>query len=625
VNAPRRFRDLPLFWKFLLPSLALLIVIGSIGTFAVVRNLSDRAQASIDEQLQERSVEAKANLHDRELYLLESVNFASNVRGMDAALTADDERAVTTLLGSVLALKGDLALLVAADRNGRGVAQFLFPSPRAPRETSGRDWSAEPFVGAALRSNNGDRAAGFLRIEGHELLAIAGPVCSGARACRPAGVAIAGLDVSTLAAVATPGVAAGIADTPTAGIALYGLDGHLLSQAGSGTPTSVPLPALGRSRRATAAGYETEFTPFRVQGRPAGFLAVTIARAPAFDAVRATGTRLALIVLATMVGLVALMALLSRRILIQVRPLVAANRAFGEGELSARVPVKSRDELGELALGVNKMAEQLQASYETLEARVEERTREVQRLLEQRTEFFTALSHEFRTPLAVILSEANMLEDARKRVAIDEAKDVGRALRLSAEHVLNTINEILDIAQSDAGTIDVELEPIRLDEVMKELRPAIVGLGKGSGVRMSVAVPRGLSRVTADRALLKDVVLNLVENAVKYTHSGGSVDVRASQLNGVVRLAVEDSGVGIPSEVGDRIFEPFFRVPGTKPVRGQASNGLGLALAKRFVEAQRGTIDYQPRAEGGTVFTITLPRSPAGVTRRTAGSTPSQP
>jgi len=295
--------------------------------------------------------------------------------------------------------------------------------------------------------------------------------------------------------------------------------------------------------------------------------------------------------------------------LVQVRPLVATNRALGAGDLSARVAVKSNDELGELARGVNNMAGQLQASYETLEARVADRTEEVRRLLEQRTEFFTALSHEFRTPLAVIMSEADLLEDPKHRVTIREARAAGSALRMSAEQLLAAINEILELAESDAGGLDIELEEISLSEVVKELRPAIDGLTKGSGLRVSVSVPRGLSPVIADRTRLKEVILNLVDNAVKYTPAGGTVDVSARANNGSIELSIADDGVGIPADVGDRIFEPFFRVTGTKPVRGQASSGLGLALAKRFAEAQGGSINFASRPEGGTVFHVSLQRA----------------
>jgi signal transduction histidine kinase len=106
---------------------------------------------------------------------------------------------------------------------------------------------------------------------------------------------------------------------------------------------------------------------------------------------------------------------------------------------------------------------------------------------------------------------------------------------------------------------------------------------------------------------LRQILLNLIDNAVKYTPSGGSVSLGATRRNGSVTVSVTDTGVGIPNDVGERIFDPFFRVPGTKVQRGQASSGLGLALAKRLVEAHGGDIWFESAPDRGTTFNVTLP------------------
>ena len=609
MSRPRRFRDLPLFWKFLLPSLALLVVVGAVGTFVVVRNLSERAQVSLDQRHAGWVLDARIELKDRELSLLEAVNFASNLRGMDEAIRSGRASSAETLLRSVLALKRSLSLLVVTDPKGRGLVELMNTGAPAPRRSAGREWSRQEFVSSVTGSKTGERTAGFLQVEGRTLLAIAGPVCTDATSCRPAGAAIGAVDVNALVGEARVRLESQRpAGESSPGVSLFGTDGRLLARTGTTARETLPPIAAQETERTIDGNFQTLFSPFEVQGRRAGTLAVTVSRSSAFAAVRGTGVRLALIILAALAGLVGLMALLSRRILVQVRPLVAASRAFGGGDLAARVPVKSRDELGELALGVNKMAEQLQGSYETLETRVAERTEEVRQLLEQRNEFFTSLSHEFRTPLAVILSEAQMLEDSDQ----PRNRGVGEALRLSSEQLLRAINEILQLAESDAGTIDIQLERLDLKAVMKEIRPAIDRLTGDAGLRVTVKMPRTLSPVVADPARLREVILNLVDNAVKYTPSGGSVALTAASNNGSVVISVADTGVGIPPEVGERVFEPFYRVAGTRPTRGQASSGLGLALTKRFVEAQGGSITFEPRSEGGTVFSVSIPaaRSP---------------
>jgi signal transduction histidine kinase len=368
---------------------------------------------------------------------------------------------------------------------------------------------------------------------------------------------------------------------------------------------SAPVTRVGRDG---SQEVETLYAPFDVQGQRLGTLAVTAQTAPAYSSVRGTGIRLGLILLAAMAGMVGIGALMSRFILAQLSPLIETNRALGSGDFSARVPVVSEDELGQVARGVNQMAEQLQANVETLESRVAQRTEEVRRLLEERTEFFAGLSHELRTPLAVILSQAQMLRNLNGR----KTGEVSEAITESAQQLLGLVNEILELARAEASGIQLHIEDLRLPEVMRSLRGTLIGLSRSGGLKLNVDVPRDLPPVQADGERLRQVLLNLVDNAVKYTPPGGSVRLSAGAQNGTVTVSVADSGVGIPSEIGDRIFEPFFRVPDTSPQGGQASSGLGLALTKRLVEAHGGQLWYESGEAEGTTFRFTLPTATKG-------------
>ena len=605
----QRFRNLPLFWKLLLPLVGLVLLMGIVGTLVVVRDLSGRAQVALERELSRRSLDARTALHDRELYLLEAVNFASNVQGMAQALETGDKRDATTLLESVLALKSEVEVLVAADAKGRGVAEFVKPE-RPPVATRGMKWNTAGFVASALKSDDGRRSSGLIVLSGEQVFAVVGPVCSEPKSCRPAGIVISGMDLGTLAVEALTRSSEDADPALAAGVALFDRQGLLLSQAGL-PAGSIPTEALRLQGRSSLSvrrdDIETLFAPFEIGGNIHGTIAVSVPRAFAFSSVRGAGIRLALVVLGTMMGVIALGALLSRLILVQVRPLVDANRAFARGDLAARVPVKSSDELGELALGVNQMAEQLQVSYETLESRVTQRTGEVQQLLEQRSEFFASLSHELRTPLAVILSESLLLEESKRRPEAKQIRDAGRALRVSAEQILSVVNEILEFAQAEAGELELAPEMLGVSEIIDGLQPTITGLTRAADLSLALNIPKTALTVFADRWHLQEVILNLVDNAVKYTPPGGNIEVTAASRNGEVDLSVLDSGIGIPLEVGDRIFEPFFKVKDARPFGGQVSSGLGLALSKRFAEAQGGQIRFAPREGGGSVFTLTLP------------------
>jgi signal transduction histidine kinase len=598
-----RFRSLPLFWKILVPFLTLLLVVGLSGTFLIVRTLSARAQSTLDQDLSRRALEVRSTLRDRELYLLESATLAANLQGMAAAVLRHDAAATTRLARSVLALKTDLELLALIDRR-RGIVELRRTSAGL-ESVEPRAWGAEPVVAQALAEPTALKHAGILESHDPAMLVIAAPVCTETPECRSAGVAIVGVGLDALAGTSVLAAAEG-------SVAIYGPDGSLLAHQGSlAAPAGGPEPN-GRAvvRRLRAVGGEevaSLFAPYEVQGRRAGSIAVSIPSGPAFASAREAAVRLALLLVAAMGGVVALGALVSRLILAQVRPLVEANRALGSGDLSARVPVLAKDELGELARGVNKMAEELQRSYEMLESRVGERTAEVLRLLQERTDFFAAISHELRTPLAVIIAQAEMMRDPTVRRSPGWTAETGNAIGDSATQLLSLVNDILDLARAEAGRLVVSPVEVDLAEVVAGIRPSMEGLTRAGQIEAAVYLGEEL-RVMADPTRVREILLNLIDNAVKYTPPSGRVEVAATRrTDGMVEVSVLDTGIGIPPEVGDRIFEPFFRVVGSEPQRGQASSGLGLALARRLIEAHGGTISYTSDPKKGTRFVFTLP------------------
>lgn len=604
----RRFGDLPLFWKVLLPFLAVILLLGTLGTFFIVRDLAAEAQEALDRELGRRSLDVRSVAHDRELYLLEATNFASNINGLADAIIASDKSAVARLLGSVLALKADLALLAATDGRGVGMVEYRVDEAGRPARSPAGNWRKQAFVRSALEDIEGGKHSVLTRDGPHAILAIAAPVCGNKRPCRAAGVAIAAIRLDLIAVEAARAGTVGNATT-SVDISFYSEAGEPLASSGAASPA--PPADAGSAelvRRTQQVGDHestTLYAPYVVQGRRVGTLAVSIPRDQAFAAVRGTAIRLVLVMLAAMAGVVAVGALLSRSILRQMRPLLETNRALGRGELSARAPVESRDEFGELARGANQMAEQLQASYETLELRVAQRTEEVRRLLSERTEFFAAMSHDFRTPLAAILSEADVMLDGMP-AGSENASGLNNIKR-SGEQLIEFVNEVLELARAEAGRLEMDLAAVRLGDLARDLRPTLYGLARAGSLRLSVELPENLPPVRADERRLREILLNLVDNAVKYTPAGGTVGVTASGSAGFVEVRVSDSGVGIPAEVGSRIFEPFYRVKGTSPARGETSTGLGLALTKRLVEAHLGDIWYTSEPGTGTTFAFTLP------------------
>jgi len=620
-----RFRNLPLFYKLLVPFAALVLIVGAFGAYLITHDLASRARSALNQDLLQSSLEARALLQQRELSLLDSANIAANLQGMATAVSRGDAPAVTRLLRTVVALKTDLDLIAVGTRNGVGLVEFTrHGSESALRPGAGTRWNSTSFVRAAMTDAGGSKQAGLITASDQRALAIASPVCSAVSPCGSVGFAIVGVRVDRLVTAVVRGEAAG--HDRRAGLALYDDRGSLLSAVGLiATNRAVPEPQgrdlIRTSSVVSGTRIDTLYAPFIVKGERAGVIAVSLPTDPVFASVKSAGLRLTFVLLAALLGIAALGALLSRVIMRQVRPLVATNRALGLGDLAARAPVVSGDEIGEVARGLNQMAEQLQASRETLELRVAQRTEEVQRLLKERTEFFASLSHELRTPLAVILNESDYLLDAGRGRTINSA----RAIKLSGAQLLAVVNDILDLAKAEVGRLEIDPVPVQLADVTDELAPTMVGLTRAAELTLTIDVPADLPAISADPLRLKEIIINLVDNAAKYTPAGGHVELSAVREGNLVRVNIRDTGPGIPEEIGDRIFEPFFRVKGIKARSARGSSGLGLALTRRLVESHGGTIGFESRPGAGTTLSFALPVSGKPIGRPKQRSTTSRP
>jgi signal transduction histidine kinase len=601
VNALRSpARDLPILWKLLLPFLTLLLVVGSIGAFIIVRDRAERADASTREQVALRTVEARSLLHDRELDLLESARYASNVEGMPDAVRGADQRRVETLLRSVLALKSSLDVVAVTDGTGRALVDVVRRGRDDGIAGAGTDWSAASAVQRVLASGGERDDAAIARIGDRTLLVVAAPICVAPTPCALVGVAVTAVDASTLVH--------SIADASAADVALFDDTGRPAASTSADFARSIGAAARAtrtiRYERSHLGGRDvmTGQTGFSLAGRPAGSVAVALARD------RASGSGVAWRLAALLVGalLVAIVVgvAVSRLILRQLRALVATTRRLGAGDLSARAPVVAGDEHGELALAVNRMAEQLEAQHASLEAEVEQRTGEIRRLLRDRSEFFAGLSHELRTPLAVIATQAELMETYRKREHVSTAS---ATIAAAAAQLIELVNDILDLAGDELGSVDIRLTPVDLALALEEITTLVSRLGSAVGVDVRISSPRRPLHVKADADRLRDVLVNVIGNAVKYTPAGGQVDVSIATRDGAAVIDVADTGIGIPDEIGDRVFEPFFRVPGARTQAAQSSSGLGLALARRWVRAFGGEVTWRPRGDAGTVFTLTIP------------------
>jgi two-component system, NtrC family, sensor kinase len=308
-----------------------------------------------------------------------------------------------------------------------------------------------------------------------------------------------------------------------------------------------------------------------------------------------------------------------------VRPIesiqVAASR-IGAGALDQRIEIASRDELGALAEEFNRMASRLQESYAGLEQQVDERTRELTSALTKldektreleaaslhKSEFLANMSHELRTPLNAISGFSQVLRKRLYGEINEKQSDYLDEILASSHDLLNLIDDVLDLSKVEAGQIELDVAPFSLPATL-ERGLVVVGEQASKGnVRISLDSDPGIDTVTGDERRVRQVVLNLLWNAVKFTPAGGAVGIRTARLDGEVHVSVTDTGPGIPPEDQGRIFEEFQQAAAGKEQR--EGTGLGLALSKRLVELHGGRIWVESEVGKGSTFVFTLPVPP---------------
>jgi CheY-like chemotaxis protein len=222
-----------------------------------------------------------------------------------------------------------------------------------------------------------------------------------------------------------------------------------------------------------------------------------------------------------------------------------------------------------------------------------------------KSEFLSRMSHELRTPMNSILGFAQLLEMGQ--ISAAQLKSVTHILR-SGKHLLQLINEVLDISRIEAGRISLSLEPVELHGMFNEVIDSVTPYALSRSIGLECRVDAGAMHVMSDRQRLKQVLLNLINNAIKYNHDGGSVRVNAQRLpDGMVRICVNDTGVGISQDDIPKLFTPFERIGAEKSET--EGTGLGLTVVKRLIDVMEGRLGVESTPGKGSTFWVELPYS----------------
>jgi len=223
-----------------------------------------------------------------------------------------------------------------------------------------------------------------------------------------------------------------------------------------------------------------------------------------------------------------------------------------------------------------------------------------------KSEFLSRMSHELRTPMNAIIGFTQLLEDDRDNPLSEDQQDSLHEISKAGNHLLELINEVLDLSQVENGRLSLSLEPLEAGEICLECISLLRPLAQERRITVRVAPVAG--RLVADRTKLRQVLINLISNAIKYNHEGGTVDVGFELLpEKMLRIRVRDSGPGIDPDFMPRLFIPFERAAAVDGLVEGA--GIGLVVAKRLVEAMSGAIGVDTTPGSGSLFWVDLPQA----------------
>jgi signal transduction histidine kinase len=260
--------------------------------------------------------------------------------------------------------------------------------------------------------------------------------------------------------------------------------------------------------------------------------------------------------------------------------------------------IKSRREVAAALERETALADELRQANVTLADATQAKSR-----------FLANMSHELRTPLNAIIGFSDVLQERMFGELNERQGEYVQDISGSGRHLLELVNEILDLSKVEAGRMELERSEFAVSETVRGAIAFVRERAARHGIELAPDVSPDLGTITADERKVRQVLLNLLSNAVKFTPDGGWIGVSARRVDGEVTVSVRDTGIGIAPADQAKVFEEFQQV-GRPSDRSREGTGLGLTLAKRFIELHGGRIWLESEVGKGTMFTFALPVAP---------------
>ena len=283
--------------------------------------------------------------------------------------------------------------------------------------------------------------------------------------------------------------------------------------------------------------------------------------------------------------------LLSQRLARPLVRMIAVTQDIARGRYQARIPVKGHDEVARLGEAIHELALHLR------------------RLDTTRKEFLADVAHELRTPLTYMRGYAQVLYDGMAKTP-DEVRQYLKIIYEETQRVERLVQDLFVLAQADAGMLNTRMEAVDPVELAVQAAERFRPKAEEKGIALAVR-EKSAPQIEADPARIEQAVVNLLDNAIRYTPAGGAVTVDAAAKGDRVEIAVQDSGPGIPAEELPFIWERLYRVDKSRS-REHGGAGLGLSIVKHIAELHGGSVTAESRAGHGTTVRLTLPVRSAG-------------
>ncbi len=292
---------------------------------------------------------------------------------------------------------------------------------------------------------------------------------------------------------------------------------------------------------------------------------------------------------------------------------LAVDQIEASGVVTQKVAASGSDEIAVLGQNINSLLVRLGESQQALEQKnrdLEVAYQAAQESTRLKSEFLSTMSHELRTPLNAIIGYSELMIEGITGGLDDESRRMTTNIRDSGNHLLNLVNDILDLSKIEAGRMEIVYGEYDMHHLVGEVRSQMRVLADEKQVVFDVNVDGNVPHVLwGDRARLKQVLINLLSNAFKFTHKGAvGLYISTDDSNRII-IRVRDTGIGIPPHALSYIFEKFRQVDATSK-RSYGGTGLGLAITRSLVEAMDGEIRVESRIDEGSVFTVLLPLKP---------------